>query len=127
VGSVTIAFILIFLLLQLILATNSFLWPLLFLVYGTDSVITIIFRLKRRENIFKPHRTHLFQYLSNELKWPHLKVSITYGLVQLVFNLVLFEKLGQKKYVLPIVLSLLFMVAYLFIRARVVNDIAKRK
>jgi UDP-N-acetylmuramyl pentapeptide phosphotransferase/UDP-N-acetylglucosamine-1-phosphate transferase len=125
VGSVTIAFVLIFLLLQLILATNNFLWPLLFLVYGTDSIVTIIFRIKRRENIFKPHRTHLFQYLSNELAWPHLTVSLVYGAVQLLFNVMLFFTLSRHQYIVPIVSAVLFIIAYLIVRIKIVQHILK--
>ncbi len=125
VGSVTIAFVLIFLLLQLILATNNFLWPLLFLVYGTDSIVTIIFRIKRRENIFKPHRTHLFQYLSNELGWPHLTVSLTYGVTQLLFNTILFITLSRHQYGVPIVSAVAFIVAYLIVRINIVRHISK--
>jgi UDP-N-acetylmuramyl pentapeptide phosphotransferase/UDP-N-acetylglucosamine-1-phosphate transferase len=126
VGSVTIAFVLIFLLLQLILATNNFLWPLLFLVYGTDSIVTIIFRIKRRENIFKPHRTHLFQYLSNELAWPHLTVSLTYGVIQLLFNAMLFVTLSRHEYAVPIVSAVIFIIAYLMIRIKIVRHISKK-
>ncbi len=125
VGSVTIAFVLIFLLLQLILATNNFLWPLLFLVYGTDSIVTIIFRIKRRENIFKPHRTHLFQYLSNELAWPHLTVSLVYGAVQLLFNVMLFVTLSRHQYIVPIVSAVIFLIAYLIIWIKIVKYISK--
>ncbi len=125
VGSVTIAFVLIFLLLQLVLATNNFLWPLLFLVYGTDSIVTIIFRIKRRENIFKPHRTHLFQYLSNELGWSHLTVSLTFGVIQLLFNIMLFFTLSNHQYILPIVLAVTFLMAYLLIRIKIVQHISK--
>ncbi|MFM9840745.1 MAG: MraY family glycosyltransferase [Cyclobacteriaceae bacterium] len=125
VGSVTIAFVLIFLLLQLILVTNNFLWPLLFLVYGTDSIVTIIFRIKRRENIFKPHRTHLFQHLSNELGWPHLTVSLTYGAIQLLFNTILFITLSRHQYVVPIVSAVIFIVVYLIIRIKIVRHISK--
>ena len=127
VGSVTIAFILIFLLLQLILATNNFLWPLLFLVYGTDSIVTIIFRIKRRENIFKPHRTHLFQYLSNEFEWPHLTVSLTYGVIQLLFNFMLFFTLSRHQYIVPTVSAVIFITAYLIIRMKIVQHISKSK
>jgi UDP-N-acetylmuramyl pentapeptide phosphotransferase/UDP-N-acetylglucosamine-1-phosphate transferase len=123
IGSITIAFILIFFLLQLIQVTGNFLWPLLFLVYGTDSIVTIIYRLKRKENIFKPHRTHLFQYLSNELKWSHRSVAVVYGSVQLVINCVLVNTLAQQQYLLPLVLSGLFIVAYLVARKIVLSKI----
>jgi len=116
VGSVTIAFVLIFLLIQLIYVTHNFLWPLLFLVYGTDSIVTIIFRLRRKENFFKPHRTHLFQYLSNELKWSHLVVSLLYGAIQAVFNVVLFVSLPQQQNIPPMALAIAFFCLYLLVR-----------
>jgi len=72
IGSVTIAFIQLFLLIQLIQSTGNYGWIFLFLIYGTDSVITIVYRLTRRENIFKAHRSHLYQYFSNELGVSHL-------------------------------------------------------
>jgi UDP-N-acetylmuramyl pentapeptide phosphotransferase/UDP-N-acetylglucosamine-1-phosphate transferase len=125
VGSVTIAFVLIFFLLQLIIATNNFLWPMLFLVYGTDSISTILVRLKRRENIFLPHRTHLFQYLSNELKLPHLLVSALYGFVQLGINLILIYTLSKNNYLIPIITGFLFIMIYWFVRVKVLNHIAK--
>lgn len=88
IGSVTIAFVQVFLLLQLIFKTGNFAWVLLFLVFGVDSVVSIIYRMRNGENIFKPHRTHLYQYISNELKVPQLWVSVLYGLTQLSVNVV---------------------------------------
>lgn len=95
VGSVTIAFVQIYLLLQLIEKTGNYAWALLFLVFGADSVVTILYRLKNKENIFKPHRTHLYQYLSNELKIPHLWVSTLYGTIQLAVNSIVIRHFKQ--------------------------------
>ncbi len=127
VGSVTIAYILIFFLLQLILATQNFLWPLFFLVYGTDSIVTIIYRIKRKENIFKAHRTHLFQYLSNELKWSHLGVSLLYGGVQLLINSILIFSLQRHQILFPFILTLFFLVVYFLTRFAVVRKISQMK
>ncbi len=123
IGSVSIAFILIFMLLQLIQATNNFLWPLLFLVYGLDSIITILYRLSRRENIFQPHRTHLFQYLTNEFKWPHRMVSILYGAVQFVFNVLLVACLSVGNNWLPVGAAIFMAIGYFFVRRLVVAKI----
>ena len=59
VGSVSIAFILLFLIGRLIIGTGDFSWIVLLSVYGVDSVLTIIHRLMLHENIgvrnaFKP-------------------------------------------------------------------------
>lgn len=86
VGSVSMAFIVIYFIIKLILATGDFSYVLFLLVYGVDSIFTIIQRLMRKENIFKAHRTHLYQYLCNELKMPHLLVSFIYATVQLFIS-----------------------------------------
>lgn len=127
VGSVTIALILIFVLLQLIHATHNFLWPLLFLVYGTDSIVTIIYRLKRGENILKAHRTHLYQYLSNEARFSHLAVASGYGIMQGLINVIVIENLAHDDYVTPILISVVFVGFYLFLRRFVVNRIALQR
>lgn len=82
VGSVSIAFILLFMLGRLILQSGQ-LWYLVFLaVYGVDSVLTICHRLILRENIFKPHRKHAYQLMANELHVPHVVVSSGYAILQ---------------------------------------------
>ena len=87
VGSVSMAFIIIFFLLLLILKTQDLKYIGLLLFYGLDSVSTIIFRLIRRENIFEAHRSHFYQYLANVKGWPHLKVSAMYALGQFIVNI----------------------------------------
>ena len=89
VGSVSMAFIIIFFLLTLIIQSGDLKYIGLLLVYGLDTVITIIFRLIRRENIFEAHRSHFYQYLANSRSWPHLLVSTCYALVQLLINVLL--------------------------------------
>ena len=88
VGSVSMAFIVLFLMMQLIIDTRNYIYIILLLVYGLDTVTTIFFRLIRRENILQAHRTHFYQFLANEKKWPHLKVAALYSLIQLFFNLI---------------------------------------
>lgn len=83
VGSVTAAFWIIFLLLKLILLTQNYAYVLFLAVYGVDTVLTIIHRLKLKQNIFDAHRLHFYQILANEQKWPHLIVSSIYALLQL--------------------------------------------
>lgn len=87
VGSVTIAFLLVFLLGKLIITTGNFSYILFLGVYGVDSVLTIIHRIILKENIFEAHRKHAYQILANELKIPHLFVSLCYGLMQLTLSI----------------------------------------
>jgi len=84
VGAVSIAFIILFLLGLLIVKTGDFSYIVLLVVYGIDSVLTIVHRLILKENIFLPHRKHVFQLMANELKIPHVMVSSIYALLQAI-------------------------------------------
>lgn len=86
VGSVGIAFILIYLLGRLVLVTHNLAYLALLLVYGVDSVLTIVHRIMLHENIGEPHRKHLYQILANELHWSHTSVSLLYMAVQLLLT-----------------------------------------
>lgn len=119
VGSVTLAFIQVFLLLQLIQETRYLGWVLLVLVFGLDSVITIVYRLRRKENIFLPHRTHLYQYLANELGWDHRFVALAYGGCQVLINIMVIIGYQTGRPWLVWTVGLLFTALYLFIRLRV--------
>ena len=121
VGSVSMAFLLVWLMISLMIKTGRLEYILFFAIYGMDSVFTILFRLWRRENIFIAHRTHLFQFLSNELKWPHVLVSGIYGLVQVVINIVTIILISEERMTWwgLIVFFVALSVSYLFIRNRV--------
>jgi UDP-N-acetylmuramyl pentapeptide phosphotransferase/UDP-N-acetylglucosamine-1-phosphate transferase len=123
VGSVTIAFVQVFLVILLIAATGNYSWYLMFLIYGLDTVVTILYRLKNRENIFKAHRSHLFQYLSNELKISHLGVSVLYGTLQLIVNagLVFFLKDTSLLYIAAFVLA--SGIVYVIVREQILKKI----
>lgn len=86
VGSVSLAFMLAWFMISLIMQTGRPEYILFFSVYAIDSVFTIIHRLIKRENIFQAHRSHLYQYLSNEFRWLHVQVSVVYALVQAITN-----------------------------------------
>lgn len=95
VGSITIAFWIIFLLFRLILATGNYSYILFLSVYGVDSILTIAHRLKLRQNIFDAHRLHFYQILANDQKWPHLLVSSIYSVLQLcIIVIVIFLPIG---------------------------------
>ena len=89
VGSVSLAFIIAFIIISLVLETLNWQYILLVSVYGVETLITIIQRLLKKENIFKAHRSHLYQYLANEVKWPQLKVSFIFAIIQLLLNVFL--------------------------------------
>lgn len=82
VGSVSMAFIVLFLLGRLILITGDWSYIIFLAVYGVDCVLTIIHRLMLHENIGFPHRKHVYQLMANELGMTHLHVSALYMAVQ---------------------------------------------
>lgn len=82
IGSIAIAFWVIYLILKLILVTNSLVWLLFLAIYGVDAICTIIHRLYLKQNIFEAHRLHLYQVLSNEYKIQHRLVSLYYAIAQ---------------------------------------------
>ena len=87
VGSITLAIAIAFLLTERIIITGQFVYVGLLLIYGIDASFTILERLADGENIFKPHRKHLYQLFSNELNKSHLQVSTSYALLQLSLGL----------------------------------------
>jgi UDP-N-acetylmuramyl pentapeptide phosphotransferase/UDP-N-acetylglucosamine-1-phosphate transferase len=82
VGAISMAFILVFIITTLIFKTGDLGYLALLTVYGVDSVLTIVHRIILKENIFKPHRKHMYQLMANELKIPHVAVSVIYCTVQ---------------------------------------------
>lgn len=86
VGSITIAFILLFPLGKLILHTGNFAFIVFLAVYGADSVLTILHRIKLHENLGLAHRKHAYQLMANELKLSHPTVSIIYMALQLLIS-----------------------------------------
>lgn len=114
VGSVGIAFIILLALGKLILLTGNFTYILLLAVYGVDSVLTIVHRIMLHENIGEAHRKHVYQLMANELKIPHVVVSIIYMCLQLVvsFGLILLPVNHWAYFVLVLVMLCLAYVLF---------------
>lgn len=87
VGSVGIAFILLFAIGMLIVKTNDVTWLIFLLVYGVDGCMTICHRILLHENLGEAHRKHMYQLMSNELEMSHPVVSLIYMGTQLVVSL----------------------------------------
>lgn len=87
VGSIGMALILVFALGRLMMATGDVTWIVLFLVYGTDGMMTIFHRIMLHENLGQAHRKHVFQLMANELKMSHVTVSLIYMGMQLAISL----------------------------------------
>lgn len=86
VGSISMAFILLFALGKLIIQTGDLSYLTFLAVYGADAVLTICHRIQLRENLGEAHRKHAYQLMANELKMPHILVSTVYMLMQLAIS-----------------------------------------
>ena len=89
VGSIGIAFILLFAIGSLIGQTGDVTWMLFLLVYGVDGCGTIIHRIMLHENLGEAHRKHAYQIMANELGISHVVVSLIYFGLQLGISLVM--------------------------------------
>ena len=87
VGSIGIAYILLFLIGCLIMKTGDVTYLIFLLVYGVDGVLTICHRIILHENLGEAHRKHAYQLMANELKIGHVKISLLYMVLQLVVSL----------------------------------------
>lgn len=87
VGSIGIAFIMLFAIGKLVVMTGDVTYLIFLLVYGVDGCLTICHRILLHENLGEAHRKHAYQLMANELKIGHVKVSLLYMAMQLVVSL----------------------------------------
>ena len=87
VGSVGIAFILLFLIGCVVMKTKDVTWLIFLLVYGVDGCCTIAHRIMLHEHLGEAHRKHAYQLMANELGMSHVVVSLIYMTLQLVISL----------------------------------------
>lgn len=129
VGSISMAVVLGYFMIQSITKTGHLGYILFFAVYGIDAVVTILFRIKNKENILLPHRSHLYQYLANEMKKSHLSVSFWYTFIQLLINILtiyLIEVYDMTWFGTFLILIFLTGI-YLIIRSKVQDEINRSK
>lgn len=88
VGSVGVAFVLLFAIGMLIIKTGDITWLILLLVYGVDGCLTICHRIMLHEKLGEAHRKHAYQLIANELKMSHPVVSCIYMGIQLVVSVI---------------------------------------
>ena len=87
VGSIGIAFIMLFAIGRLIMKTGDLTWLVFLLIYGVDGVLTIIHHIMLHENLGQAHRKHAYQIMANELKIGYMKISLLYMGLQLAVSL----------------------------------------
>jgi len=123
VGSISMAVFLAYFMLKLIFEKQQIGYLLFFSVYGIDAIVTILYRIKNKENILQPHRSHLYQYLSNEMQWSHVSVSLLYAVIQLAINccVILFINKGYMSPMVFLLTGLVLMALYWRIRIKVLS------
>ena len=129
VGSISMALFLGYFMIKTIIASGQFGYILFFSVYGIDAVITIINRLLKKENIFQPHRSHLYQYLANEMGYSHIFVAFAYAGLQLLVNgfVIYLGGKGALTFFFSGTLLLLLTLIYLFVRKQVIRQVVLKK
>ena len=89
VGAIVLGFVMVYMLFSLLLQTSNIVYMFIFASVYLEADMTVIQRLLAGQNIFKPHRIHMFQLLCNEHKHHHVKISAYYALNQLLFGSVI--------------------------------------
>ena len=117
VGSIGMAFMILFPLGKLILQTGDFTYIILLVVYGVDTILTICHRILLHENLGQAHRKHAYQLMANELKIPHEIVSLSYMAIQLIVSLGLIY-ISKWHWVYAIVAIVVLCAAYLLFMKR---------
>ncbi|MCQ2336729.1 MAG: hypothetical protein MJ010_06090 [Paludibacteraceae bacterium] len=123
VGSIVLGYMMCYFVFSLIIKTGNANYILLFAVTLMEAGLTVLQRLFAGENIFAPHRIHLFQLFCNEYYKSHRSVSAIYAGIQLVLGmgLFLFNYYSVAMYIQTIVLWLAFVglcVAYLLVKRK---------
>ena len=128
VGSISMALFLGYFMIKTIVESGQVGFLLFFAVYGIDAVITIVSRLVKKENIFQPHRSHLYQYLANEKGFSHVVVASLYASAQLVINIVVVYMDGKGYLSLNVVglFLLLLTFIYLMIRVNILSQLSSK-
>jgi len=124
VGAVSIAFIILFLLALLIIKTENIIYLLFLVIYGVDSVLTIVWRIIKKENIFEAHRSHLYQILKNENKSNSLLISGVYGVLQLIlgFGIIYITQFSLKiQLIFAITVILISSLLYLYLKSTLIK------
>ena len=126
VGPIAVSFILVFLTAKLIITSGNICYSMFLCIYGVDTFFTIVKRFIRGENIFEPHRQHLYQVLTNEKGISQLKISSAYAIVQLIINFIIIALIYRWSYFYITLLSTMIIVlssaCYLWIKSGLLEN-----
>ncbi|MEN9907190.1 MAG: hypothetical protein RLZZ540_331 [Bacteroidota bacterium] len=128
VGSISLALFLGYFMIKTIIGSGQLGYILFFSVYGIDAVITILNRIKKKENIFQPHRSHLYQYLANEMGYSHILVACIYAGLQFMINTVVIymDTKGDLTLLFSVGILLILTFVYMLVRKFVIHKMVLR-
>lgn len=116
VGSITLAMIMLFVGIKFIIVYQSPLVLLFIMVYGADSILTILRRAVAGENILEPHRKHLFHNMVDKTRFTHLQVAGIYATLQAMLIGIAYYAIEyltiSAQYGLVLAMGLLFFILY---------------
>ena len=124
IGSISIGVFIVYILLLFSLQLKSPL-PFMFVsVYLVDGGVTILRRLLKKENIFKPHKSHLYQQLVHTKSISHLNVAGLFAFTQLIIDILIITILLNVSEGLQIILAtliiLLLIISHITINRRLI-------
>lgn len=120
VGSITMGFFLGYLMWHLIRTTGNWEYILFFIIFLIDAGMTMLIRLIKKENIFKPHEQHLYQIIGKCHPGSVLMISSMYALSQLIINIILIALMKLEMISLPVILSIIFVNLLIYSALRII-------
>jgi len=124
VGSLTIAFINVFLLIKLMVEAENLIYLFFLTVYGIDTIFTIVQRLIKKQNIFEAHKLHLFQEIVSHTNTSHLRMTSIYMLIQAIINLIILLILNYSvlnQYLIIFVMLSLLSFFYIWLKIKILT------
>lgn len=118
VGSISMALFLGYFMIKTIMESGQPVFILFFSIYGIDAGFTILTRIKKRENIFQPHRSHLYQYLANEMGLSHILVSCIYVVLQMALNIFIVYRYANGNLTMTFAIGILIILSIIYMICR---------
>lgn len=116
VGSITIGFFISYILINLMIYQVDASFVALIIVCLFDVCMTILQRLFAGANILTPHKRHIYQVLTSSWNLPHIPISLSYSILQLVISIVYFMLPPVYHWIYIIFVCIVLTVCYFVIR-----------
>ena len=124
IGSIAVGMLIFFILYLFFIKFSSPLVLLFVIIYGADASCTLLYRfIYTKESVLDPHRHHIYQKLVDVYKISHLKVSLFYGVLQLLMIFIFVKTYKLEKNIqfivfLGIVVFLTLLYIYIYNRVK---------